>query len=301
MRRLFTIAALAALIVGAGCSDQTTVAPSSAAPQLTVAATILPLADIAKNVGGEAIDSFSLLPPGASPHTFEPTPELMKKLQGVKILFMVGHGLDAWAADLAQNIPNLKTVVVDAGIQLRRPGTAPAIGEHDETGAEDPHYWLDAANGGTIASTIAEELAKADPDNAASYRANLEAYRKRISETDARIRELLKPHAGGKLVTHHDAWQYFAAAYGLEVVGSFEPSPGKTLTPKEMAELEKLIRNNGIKTVFIEPQLSEQVARPIADDLKLDIRALDPEGGSLQAKGYLDMLLTNAKTIADSL
>lgn len=299
MKKFLLVAALAASVVGAGCANTAT--PSSlTASRMKVAATIIPLSDIAQNIGGDKIEAFSLLPPGASPHTFEPTPELIKKLQDVKILFMIGHGLDDWAKTLTQDIPGIMTVVVDGGIALRKPGRIPTIGVHDE-GADDPHYWLDAMNGQKIAATIAGALAQADPTDAATFKKNLESYQGRIADTDTAIRNMLKPHAGAKLVTHHDAWQYFAAAYGLEVVGSFEPSPGKDLTPKEMAELEDLIRSNGIKTVFIEPQLSEQVVRPIADDLKLNIRVLDPEGGSLQAKSYLDMLETNARTIAESL
>jgi zinc transport system substrate-binding protein len=299
MKKTLFIAALAALLLGAGCANQTTPNSPLTAQRLKVAATIFALADIAQNVGGDRADVMTLLPPGASPHTFEPTPDLIKKLQDAKILFMIGHGLDDWAVTLAQSVPGLTLVVVDTGIKLRAPGSAPAIGFHDEDGQTDPHYWLDAGNGQKIAATIADNLERSDPDNAAAYRENLAKYQNQIAHTDETIRDLLKPHAGAKLITHHDAWQYFAAAYGLVIAGSFEPSPGKNLTPKELAALEDLIRKEKIKTLFIEPQLSNQIVKPVADDLKLNIRKLDPEGGT--AKSYLDLMETNARTIAESL
>lgn len=304
MKRTIAAVMLAGLVLAPGCSEKTETRPQPAAGRLKVAATILPLADIAKNVGGDRVEAFSLLPPGASPHTFEPTPEIVKRLQDARILFMVGHGLDGWAAQLAKDLPGLKTITVDDGIAFLKHQEIAAIGGHDDedeaAGGDDPHYWLSAKNGQTISRNVARALAETDPEGAATYETNLNAYLEALDRTDRRIIALLQPKHGAKLVTHHHAWGYFAAAYGLSIVGSFEPSPGQNLTPKEMAELEKLIRENGIQTVFIEPQLSEQVAEPMAQDLKLRIRTLDPEGGFFN-KGYAEMLEANAQVLAESL
>lgn len=292
---------IVAMLIGGGCSKDTSLIPTTASKP-KIAATILPLADIAKNVAGTELEVATVLPPGASPHTFEPTPEIIKNLQDAKILFVIGHGLDDWAVDLSKNLPGLRLVTVDAGIRLMPHQEAEAIGEHedeDENGL-DPHYWLDAKNGQIIAKNVARAISETWPEKSEAIQKNADSYTESLALTDAKIHEILKDKSGGKLITHHHAWGYFAASYGLVIAGSFEPSPGKNLSPKEMAELEKLIKKEGVKTVFIEPQLSEAVVSSIAQDLKLQIKTIDPEG-ALFGGGYLEMLEGNAKTIADAL
>jgi zinc transport system substrate-binding protein len=303
MKYTFAAVIITAALIGGGCSKETLPTQVGTTPRLKIAATILPLADIARNIGGDSVEVLTLVPPGASPHTFEPTPELVKNLHDAKILFVVGHGLDDWALGLAQNLPNLKVVAVDTGIKLRQHAETVAIGghkeEHGEEGA-DPHYWLDAQNGQIIAKNIANALTDMDSEGYTKYAKNLAEYLDALAKTDQMIRNLLADKQGSKIITHHHAWGYFAAAYGLVIAGSFEPSPGKNLTPKEMAELENLIKKEGVKSVFIEPQLSEAVASSIAQDLGLQIKAIDPEG-ALFGGDYLKMLEGNAKTIAESI
>jgi len=267
--------------------------------KLRVAASFFPIADIARNIAGDAVEVVTILPPGASPHTYEPTPVEAIRLQGVKTVFVIGHGFDAWAESLTNNLPDASIVPVDKGIQLVP--VHKVIGESDEPGdGLDPHYWLTAKNGKQIAKNIAEELSRLDPAHADEIAKNLESYSNVLDQTDARVRQILSGKLAAKIVTHHDAWRYFAEAYGLTVAGAFEPSPGRDLSVTELAYLESIIHEKGIKTVFIEPQLSKEVISSLASDLGMSIVTVDPEGSSL-GTSYADALIQNAQRIADSL
>jgi zinc transport system substrate-binding protein len=297
------IFAIAILACGAGAWFILMPAPKPAdTGRIKVAATFFPLADIARQIGGDNVDVITLLPPGASPHSFEPAPAQVLEIAQAKALFSIGHGLDDWAGTLASNAPNISQVTVDRGIELKPPLALPYIGSGGETmGSLDPHYWLTPQNGKLIAATIADELKRLDPAHAADYDRRLEAFKRQLDETEARIKTLLSGKKNTAIVTHHAAWQYFAAAFGLKIVGVIEPSADKELTPTELAALQKIIRADGVKTIFIEPELSEQIVKPLAQDLHLEIRSIDPEGVSSGMKNYQDMLLKNAQTFADAL
>ncbi|MFA4954405.1 MAG: metal ABC transporter substrate-binding protein [Patescibacteria group bacterium] len=297
------IFAIAMLACGAGVWFILTPARKPAdTGRIKVAATFFPLADIARQIGGDNVDVVTLLPPGASPHSFEPAPAQVLEIAQAKALFSIGHGLDDWAGTLANNAPNISQVTVDRGIELKPPLALTYIGSGGETkDSLDPHYWLTPQNGKLIAATIADELKRLDPAHAADYDRRLEDFKRQMDETEARIKTLLSDKKNTAIVTHHAAWQYFAAAFGLKIVGVIEPSPDKELTPMELVALQKIIRANDIKTIFIEPELSEQLVKPLAQDLHLEIRSVDPEGVSSGMKNYQDMLLKNAQTFADAL
>jgi len=258
---------------------------------LKVAATFLPVADMAQRIGGADVQVVTLLPPGASPHTFQPTPEQILELQDAKTIFAIGHGIDDWAQTLAKNFPDESIFLVDQGIQLRQTAD----------GTVDPHYWLDAKNGKIMAQNIASELSRLEPSKALAFNQRLQAYLTELDALDARIRSIFQGKTQNMIVTHHDAWQYFAAAYGLKVVGVLEPTPGRELTPQELAALEQTIRQDKITTIYSEPELSTQQLVPLAHDTGVKIEETDPEGGSAGMASYQDILLKNAEIFARNL
>lgn len=285
------IAAAILIMFGAGCLSS-----GSTDSRPKVAATFFPLADIAKQIAGADIEVVTLLPPGASPHGFEPTPQQARDAANSQVLFAIGHGLDDWARKLSSS----NYVRVDNGIKLKPPLAIPYIGQA-EPEEVDPHYWLTAQNGKVIAANIAAEFKKIDPQHSADFEQRLKDFELRLDATDAQIKTLFAGKQNRNIVTHHSAWQYFAAAYGLNIVGVIEPSPNQELTPNELAELQKIIRANKVTSVFIEPELSEQTVKPLAQDLRLTIRSVDPEGGSNGIQNYQDLLLKNAQTFATTL
>lgn len=240
-------------------------------------------------MAGSAAEVVLVLPPGASPHTFEPTPAGVRALSGAGVIFVVGHGLDAWAGRLARGAGVPRLVTVDAGIRLRRVGEARTV---------DPHYWLAAPNGKRIAATMAAELERLVPDRRQDIRRSLAAYHARLDAADAEIRRLLAGLPTRRIATVHDAFGYFAEAYGLDVVATFEPYPGQQPGPRFVMEFQRTIRDSGIRVVFTEPQLSTAALQPIARDLGVTLGVLDPLGGLPGRQTYIELLLFNARAVA---
>lgn len=263
--------------------------PTAAAPK--VAATVFPLYDIAKHVAGDGIEVVLVTPAGANPHTFEPKPSLIRELRGARSLYAIGHGLDDWIDTVLSAEPGMKKTVVDRGITLLR---------SEEDGGVDPHYWLDAANGKLIAQTIAADLTADFPDLAPAIRKNLADYEVTLDETDRLVKERLAPLQNRDLVTLHDAWYYFAQAYGLRVVGSFEPAPGRQPSPQYLATLRAAVRGSGAKTVYTEPQISAAGLQSFIQDNGLRLVELDPFGGLGGRGTYASLLRYNADFIAQN-
>jgi ABC-type Zn uptake system ZnuABC Zn-binding protein ZnuA len=255
-----------------------------------IGATIFPLYDIAREVAGPVADVVLILPPGASPHTFEPTPAAIRSLSDARTLLVVGY----WAMRLAQGAGVPRVVRVDADVPLRRyPGHDPA--------SIDPHYWLSLRNGKAIARTVAAELELLAPDRVAELRSSLAAYLARLDAADAGIRALLANLPSRRIATFHDAFGYFAAAYDLEVAAVFAPYPGLEPGPRFVIEFQEKIRASPIRVVFSEPQLSIDSIRPLAHDLGVTISMLDPLGGVPGREGYIETALFNAHQVAAAL
>jgi zinc transport system substrate-binding protein len=256
-----------------------------------IAATIFPLYDIARNVGGAVAQVVLVLPPGASPHTFEPTPGAVRALSGARVLLVIGHGLDDWAARLARGAGVRHLVRVDTGITLRRTGEGDRV---------DPHYWLSAPNAKAIARTVAGELTRLVPDRRVEIERSLAVYLGRLDDADTQVRGLLGDLPSRRIATFHDAFAYFAGTYGLEVAAVFEPYPGLEPSPQFVVEFQRRIRASGVRVVFTEPQLSVAALRPIARDLGVTLAILDPLGGLPGREGYIDLLLFDARTVGDA-
>lgn len=277
--------------------------PAAPTATVKVATTIFPLYDIARNVAGPAVEVVLLVPPGASPHTFEPRPSDMTKLRGAAAVYAIGRGLDDWTASLA-TANGVPMVVVDAGIVIRESaesGQKTGEAESDRNpDSEDPHYWLSAANGKKIATTVAADLTARFPIDAALFQANLQRYFGELDAADAAIRERLAGLANRDLVTLHDAWYYFAAAYGLNVVGSFEPSAGREPTPQYLTDLQAAIRAAHAQTLYSEPQLATASIEPFIRDNGLRLATLDPVGGVAGRESFIKLLDYNARTIEEN-
>lgn len=269
--------------------------PSNAKP--TLAATIFPLYDIVREVAGENFQVVLICPPGASPHTFEPTPSTLTDLQGASRVYAIGHGLDDWISGLTE-ATGAPTIIVDRNIRLLT--SADETGQAGGEDGTDPHYWLNADNGLMVALTVANDLAAAFPENKGEIMANLARYSGKIDAADRQTKAILSQIANRSLVTLHDAWYYFAEGYGLKIVGSFEPSAGREPTPRYLAELTAALKTAGTKVVYSEPQLSTANLVSFAADNSLTIAVLDPIGGVPGRDSYLKLLTENARIIADN-
>jgi len=302
-RRHMTIAVVGALLLAVSTLAWGTRA--SAAP-FKVAATIFPLYDLVRQVAGPSIEVVLLVPPGASEHTFTVKPGTIRAITGCRAIFAIGHGLDDWVARLAREAGVQRTIVPDAGVPLRRGYSEHQSASHarSHTAAQeavDPHYWLSIPNALLMVQSIADTLGQLDPPARADYQQRAAAYLEELRGVDAEIRRLLMDLPRRDIATFHRAFDYFAEAYALNVVAVFEPVPGKEPGPRYVESFHRQVRTHKLRTVFIEPQLSEAALRGLVQDLGITLRKLDPLGGGQGVESYIAMMRFNAAQIAAAL
>ena len=241
-----------------------------------VSATIFPIYSIAQQIGGDNVNVTLILPSGESPHTFNPTPADKLNVENSELMFFIGGELDEWIIEVTGT--NAKLVEVNKGIRQIQYGSHQGHGDH-KYGSNDPHYWLDPRNGKQIANTIATEYALIDLENASSYQKRLELFN---SEIDQLYEELLKSTQiiqDVPFIVLHDSWSYFADAFDLNLVGTFQPYGSHGPSPKYLKMLQNKTENYDVKVVFSEPQYPIEVLRSFADDNGLKIATIDPLGG----------------------
>ena len=292
-------------------------APLGAGERLRVVATTTIVGDVVARVGGDTIQLTVLLPPGADPHTYEPTPADLTAVAGAHVLFVNGLGLEGFLERTLRNVGDVPVVSVSAGIQPRlleeheHEGEEHEGEEHGEEshahGEADPHVWLDVRNVLVWVENIRQALSALDPAHADRYAANAAAYRAELEALDAWVLEQVAqvPPQNRKLVTNHPAFGYFADRYGFEQVAAVYPiSPGAEPSAREIAELEETIRRFGVPAVFAEttvnPKLAEQVARDTG------VRLVTLYTGSLGGPGsgvesYIDLIRYDVSAIVNAL
>lgn len=281
-------------------------APVASASTLRVTVSVPPYANIVERLGGEHLTVSTLLPPGASPHAFDPTPSQAASLARADLIVMNG-GLDAWLDRLvAATAPDVPILVIMESIDL---GVAAIDGaEADHEADQDhghvgvnPHVWLDPLLMIQAASVIAQELKTLDPENSAAYAAGLERLTADLLALDAELTVALAPIAGAPFVPFHDAWPYFARRYGLDLVLTLEPFPGREPSPRYVAEAVATVRAARAKAIFDERQLNPRSAQVVAESAGVALATLDPLGGAPGPTSYEELLRQNAATILGAL
>lgn len=260
--------------------------------KIRIIASIAPLADFAKQVGKEHVDVALLLPPGASPHTYEPTPRTIREISRAQIFVKIGAGLEFWVDKMIQATNSTIQVVESSeGIALIK---ADAHAHPHDTGHDaDPHIWLDPMICVKIIDKIERALSLADPSNASQYRKNASEYINQLSELDREISEKVKLFSTKEYITFHPAWNYFSKRYGLRVAGVVEEGPGREPTPKHLNKILKELRRLKAKVIFAEPQFSPKTAEAIAAEAGAKVLFLDPLGGQKGRESYIDMMRYN--------
>ena len=261
-----------------------TPAPPTKNERLQIAATIFPLYDIARNIGGVKTDVFLILPPGASPHTFDLKPQDVAKIQKADLVLAIGHGLDDWVTS-ALNSPD-KKVVIDKDIVIKKLG-----------GEDDPHYWLSVKNAKQIALNISEILINHDPANRSYYLQNTISYLVQLELLEKELTELSLKIGNRSFVTFHDAWYYFSEERGLNVAASFEPFPGKSPSPSDLNQFGKAVKASGTKVIYSEPQIPSDLLEAVVKDLGVKIVVLDPTGGIKDRDSYINLMRYNMHEI----
>jgi zinc transport system substrate-binding protein len=288
-------------------------AMSCLAEKIPVITSIYPVADMVRQVGGDHVTVTCVLPPGASPHTFEPKPSLVRAFSSARIFFMIGAGMEFWAGKFIKLAgPNLMTVVLSRGVDLI------ASTEHDHEnhlhGKEattlknkptvaNPHIWLDPVIAKSMVDKITTALCKVDPAHLPYYNQRSRNYLKALDRLDHRIARTTARFKNKKYVAFHPAWEYFARQYGLESAGVIEAAPGRNPTPLQIKNIIAAIKQYHISAVFAEPQLNPRAAEIIAREAQVRVLLLDPIGGPEQPYGntYVDLMTHNLNILKEAM
>lgn len=287
MRRRALIAVLASLPLAA-----------RAAPRVQVVASFSVLADMARQIGGEAVSVVSLVPADGDAHSYEPRPSDVLAIRDAGLVVTNGLGLDGWMDRLIGSAGgNAVRVIAAERVRPRRmtDGGQPVA---------DPHAWQDPADGALYARAIAEGLARADPARAAEFHERGERYIAAIGETDRWIAGTLAAVPAGKrkIITSHDAFGYFGARYGIEFRAAQGIDTDAEPSARDIARLVGQIRRDGIRAVFVENMTDPRIARALAREAGAAVGgtvysdALSPPGGP--AATYLAMLRHNTALFA---
>ncbi len=275
------VLALVALAFGASCRR----APQ---PQRQVAATVFPLYDIAQRVAGDRLQVQLILQPGLDPHDYEPRPRDVAGLADAGLIFAVGLGLDPWAQRVARAAGAGEARVFEIG-PLMDPILAPS-GIVRQEPLVDAHFWTDPVRALRAVDVTVEALSGLDPGGGPFYRERGQQLRASIEALHLEILRDAATWRRRRIVTFHGSLFYFAARYGLEVVGVVQPMPGSEPPPQHVAEITGLLRGPDAATLFVEPQLEGQLARAIAHEAGAAIHEVDPLGGAPRAASYEELL-----------
>ncbi|MBP1928106.1 zinc transport system substrate-binding protein [Methanolinea mesophila] len=256
-------------LLAAGCTQPAGV---TGAEPLKVAVTLPPQAEMVREVGGDHVTVQIVVPPGADPHTFEPTAGEIVRLSDSTLYFRVGPGLlpfeDVLVDRLREIEPGIRVIDSSEGIALLA-GTDP-----DERGAPDPHIWLSLRNAEIMTAHVRDALIEADPAHADEYRANSDDYISRLHETDGQIRQVLAGSGVHDILVTHPSWGYFTRDYGITQVAIGEE--GKEPTARELEYLVNLAETENIRVIFAEPEFSIRGAQVLAEEINGTVVLVDP-------------------------
>ena len=250
--------------------------------KLKVVVTILPQAEFVEKVGGNMVEVIVMVPPGASPHTYEPTPRQLIEVSEADIYFQVGSGIDFERSFMRKIIEvNRRMLVVNCseGIKIVD---------------GDPHVWLSPRNAEVMVRNIYKGFAALDPENEEYYRRNMEVYVEELRKLDEEIRNILRNLSVRCFMVYHPAWRYFAREYNLTQIPV--EKEGKEPTARGMIALVNQAKRLGVKVIFASPEFDRKKAEAIAESFGGRIIFVDP-----LAKDYVENLREVAFKIAWSL
>jgi len=297
MHRITIASLLAALLVT--CSS-----PSSSGGRVSVVATTTVLADLAAQVTGADANVDALAPAGASIEDFAPKPEDAKRIANARVILVNGLALDRWVEPLLRNASKGARIVTLSD-DLPRLGVGESANP-DINANGNPHYWFDVKYAKVYVERIRDALVTADPPHSDGYRSRATSYLGELDRLDAEVRAQVAqiPAARRKLVTSHDAFPYYANAYGLSVVGFTQPEEGKEPSPSELAALVALVKKEQVPAIFSEAQVSPRLAETLAREAGVKTIVTDLPTDSLgepPADSYLGMMHTVTDKIVQAL
>lgn len=272
-----------------------------AADKFKVVTTFTVIADMARNVAGDAAVVESITKPGSEIHGYEPTPRDIIRAQGADLILWNGMNLELWFEQFFRNLSDVPSVTVSQGVEPM------GIAEGPYTGKPNPHAWMSLEAALIYIDNIRDGLVKYDPENAETYKLNAETYKSEITKVIAPLKEkiLAIPQEKRWLVSSEGAFSYLARDFEMKELYLWPINADSQGTPQQVRKVIDTVRENDIKVVFSESTVSDAPAQQIVRETNaryggiLYVDSLSEPDGDVPT--YLDLLRITTQTIADGL
>ncbi len=317
-----TLVVVLALALATACTGDDDEAAEG--ERLQVVASTGIIAHFADQVAGADADVVSVIPPGADAHTFSASTTDIRNVAAADLVIVNGYNLEEGAlGTILEHLPeDARLVIAAAGITPLEGGHH-HHGHHDEEGDDDhdeqmevaaehqlavadgdPHTWLTVPNAMVYVRNITDALAAADPDNAAGYRERAEDYLAELQKLDEEVRAAIAgiPRDRRVLIVYHDAFQYFAAEYGLELAASVLPaSPSQHASAAAVVEIIEIVAGREVGAVYREPQFAADALEAIAEEAGVRVLTLYTAAFTDEVDSYVELMRANADALVDGL
>lgn len=265
-RSVFFLVCLLSVLAAVSSCKQAGKSTEEGQHKIRVVATLFPLYDMAKNIGGDKAEISLLLPPGVEAHSFEPKPGDIIKVNEADVFIYTGKFMEPWAEGIIKSTVNKKLVVIDAS-----QGTKMIPSQfHDADrpdGSLDPHIWLDFDNAKTMVRNIAQAFQAKDSANKSFYEQRAAAYDNKLTELDSVFKTTLANCQNREIIyAGHYAFGYLANRFGLKYLAAQGVSPDSEPTARDLVRLVRQLRKNRTRYVFYEELTSPKIAETIAGE-----------------------------------
>ncbi len=282
----------------------------AAAEKLKVVATMSTFADLAKTIGGDAIDVSSVAAPQFNPHFIEPKPSDVLKVKRADLFIHAGLDLELWRGPLLDAAGNTRFFPGQPGeLDLSQGIRLLEVPTHNVSRSEgdihlygNPHYWVDPNNALIMANTIANKLSEVDPEHATIYEERLRAWTQQLNQRMDAWHQQLAPFQGQELIGYHNEWPYFMQFAGLKMSQFLEPKPGIPPTPKQIEFLERYMKEKRIRVIVQSTYFPLTAAQSLATRTGAKIALLCQNVHEVkEASDYLAMVDYNVTQLVTAL
>lgn len=280
MKKIFLLIMLLALLTS-GCADK-----GKEQDKLQVTTSFYPMAEFARAVGGDKAQVTTLVPDGAEPHDWEPSPRDLTKI-GRSQLFVYNGLVEPWAEQAMQAVAERKVLSVQAGSGL-----------YDNGSKQDPHVWISPKKAMIEVQRITEAFCEADAANAAYYQANCRQYLEQLQQLDKQMQEIAASAQKKVFITSHAAFGHLAADYGLRRLAVSGLSPQAEPTPADLQRLAGIVKQEQVGYIFFETLSDPRIAQVLAKETGAETAVLDPleglsEEGRKENLDYIKIMQRN--------
>jgi zinc transport system substrate-binding protein len=259
--------------------------------------TIHPFKAIIQEIVGESGVVDEILPPGASPHTYELRPSELNKIEKATAFFYGAENLDGWAAKIktAHRIELMKMLTEQNRLTLQN-----FVGNKKVIGT-DPHFWTDPLTVKAMLPALVDTLCKLNPEQCTLYRKNSFQFSTQLDNLTQLIQESFSNVPVKEVLLAHPFFQYYFNRFGFKLIGTIETIPGSEPTPRDLKEIIDQARQRHLKIILVNPQISDRPAQLIAEATGAKIVELDPIGGVAGRETYDELLLYNTTILLQAL